>query len=202
MKHRRKEADRTACRSGKPNNREIREKDIKKEERSGSGRTHEIALGGILTVVALMFSYIESFLPAAPGLPGIKIGLANLVVLVLLYCTDWKLALSVNCLRILLSGLLFTGPAGALYSLGGGLLSFGIMLLFKKAKLFSVIGVSMAGGVFHNIGQLLVAAAVTETAGIFYYLPILILSGTVSGILIGIGAYILIRALPRHIFLY
>ncbi len=170
------------------------------KKHSSSKTTYEIALGGILTVVALMFSYIESFLPAAPGLPGVKIGLANLVVLVLLYRTNWKLALTVNCMRILMSGLLFSGLFGAIYSLCGGLLSFLIMVIFKKTNLFSVIGVSMAGGVFHNIGQMLVAAAITETANIFYYLPILILSGTVSGILIGIGAYILIRALPARIF--
>jgi heptaprenyl diphosphate synthase len=171
-----------------------------KSRKKTKNRTYEIALGGILTVLALMFSYIESFLPASPGLPGVKLGLANLVILVLLYRTNWKMALSVNIMRILMSGLLFSGLFGAVYSLCGGLLSFFIMLICMKTNLFSVIGVSMAGGVFHNIGQLLIAAAITETVNIFYYLPILILSGTASGILIGIAAYILIRAMPAGVF--
>lgn len=175
-------------------------KQKKAKKKSSRNTTYEIALGGILTVLALMFSYIESFLPASPGLPGVKLGLANLVILVLLYRTNWKMALTVNFMRILMSGLLFTGFFGAIYSLCGGLLSFFVMLLCKKTYLFSVIGVSMAGGVFHNIGQLLIAAAITETVNIFYYLPVLILSGTASGILIGIAAYILIKALPAGIF--
>lgn len=171
-----------------------------KNKNKTKNRTYEIALGGILTVLALMFSYIESFLPAAPGLPGVKLGLANLVILVLLYRTNWKMALTVNIMRILMSGLLFSGLFGTVYSLCGGLLSFLVMLICRKTNLFSVIGVSMAGGVFHNIGQLLIAAAITETVNIFYYLPILIVSGTASGILIGIAAYILIRALPAGVF--
>lgn len=165
-----------------------------------ANRTYRLALGGVLTVLAMMFSYIESFIPASPGLPGVKIGLANLVIIVLLYETDWKLALTVNVLRIILSGLLFTGFFGVCYAMCGGLLSFLIMVLVKKTGLFSMIGVSMAGGVAHNLGQLIIAALVTSTFHIFYYLPVLILSGTAAGILIGIAAHFLMKALPKTIF--
>lgn len=154
------------------------------------------ALCGVLAALALIFSYIEAILPFLPGVPGIKPGLANLVIVIALYRLDAPTAFVVNLLRILMSALLFTGMFGFLYSLAGCLLSFAVMLLLKRTGLFSTVGVSMAGGVFHNAGQLLVAAAAVSGPQIFHYLPVLILAGTIFGTINGILCVLVLRRLP------
>lgn len=161
-----------------------------------TGSARRVAIAGVFAALGLIFSYIESLFPAAIGIPGIKLGLANLVVIIALYKLSARYAISINVIRVLMAGALFTGMFGALYSLAGCLLSFTVMLLCKKAKCFSVIGVSMAGGVAHNLGQLAIAAVLVSSGKIFYYLPVLILSGTISGILIGIVAYVVMKRLP------
>ena len=132
----------------------------------------------------MIFSYVEAILPFNFGIPGIKLGLSNLVVLITLYSIGASYAFAVNLTRILLSGLLF-----------GGMLSFAVMVLLRKTKLFSPIGVSMAGGVMHNVGQLTVAALIIENAKIYFYLPVLLISGTVTGILLGVGAVLILDRL-------
>lgn len=154
---------------------------------------------GMFTALAFVFSYIESLLPINLGIPGIKLGLANLVVIVALYTMGVSWAFALSLVRILLAGLTFGNPASMIYSFAGGMLSLAVMVLAKKWKVFSVTGVSVLGGVFHNIGQILVAALVVETAGLLFYLPVLIVSGTVAGVLIGILASILIRHLNKMI---
>ncbi|MBQ6469218.1 MAG: Gx transporter family protein [Lachnospiraceae bacterium] len=141
---------------------------------------------GMLTALAMIFSYVESLIPISFGVPGIKLGLANLVVLSALYFMSPGEVLAVSAARILLLGFLFGNGMSILYSLAGGLLSFAVMLTLMKNRGFSEIGVSVAGGVSHNIGQILVAALVLHSLKLFYYLPVLILSGLVTGILIGI----------------
>ncbi len=126
-----------------------------------------------------------------------KLGLANLVVIIALYMMDARRAFTLSLVRILLSGLTFGNPASMIYSLAGGMLSLVIMIFAKKCKVFSVTGVSILGGVFHNVGQILVAAVVVETASLLYYLPVLVLSGTIAGVMIGILASILIRHLSK-----
>lgn len=159
-----------------------------------------LTLSAILCALALIFSYIEAIFPFNPGIPGVKLGLANLVVIIALYRMDARYAFVINLLRVLMAGLLFTGIFGMLYSLAGSLVSFLIMYLCKKTNLFSIIGVSMAGGVAHNFGQLCIAVFIVSSGTLFYYLPVLILSGMAAGILIGIAAYILIRRIPKQLF--
>ena len=163
---------------------------------SGGGfSAYRITLTAMLAGLALIFSYIEAILPFQPGIPGVKLGLANLVVLVALYRLGPRYAIAVNVVRVLMAGLLFTGLFGMVYSMAGSL----VYLCFRSG-LFSVIGVSLAGGVAHNFGQLAVAAFIVSTARIFLYFPVLLFSGMAAGIVVGIGAYILIGRIPDQIF--
>lgn len=161
---------------------------------------YRVTLGAMLCALALIFSYIEAIFPFQPGFPGIKLGLANLVILITLYKMNAKYALMVNILRVLMAGLLFTGLFGMFYSLAGSLVSFLVMWICKKTGKFSIIGVSMAGGAAHNLGQLLVAIFIVSSTSLIYYLPILIISGVAAGIIVGIGACILITRIPNQIF--
>lgn len=150
----------------------------------------------LLAALALIFSYIEVLIPFNPGIPGIKLGIANLVIIIALYYLGPKYALTVNLVRICIAGLLFNGLFGALYSLSGGLLSWVVMVLLKKTGVFSVTGVSMAGGVAHNLGQLLTAAFIVSNIKVFIYFPVLIFSGLICGTLIGILSYLILKKLP------
>ncbi len=161
--------------------------------------SHKVALSAILAALALIFSYIEAILPLSVGIPGVKLGIANLVVIIALYVLGFKYAMSVNVLRILVAGLLFNGAFGAMYAIAGGVLSLIIMCLLKKTGLFSTVGISMAGGVAHNLGQLLVAALIVSTMKLFYYFPVLLFSGMISGILIGIVASLTLKRLPANL---
>ena len=143
-----------------------------------------IALFGMMVALAFTFSYLESLIPFDFAIPGVKLGLANLVVVVALYTMKPGEALCIVIIRIFLAGLTFGNAYSLAYSLCGGLLSYAVMLLFKKTKL-SIIGVSMLGGIFHNIGQIIVAAIVLGTARIAYYLPVLLVSGVATGLAIG-----------------
>ena len=163
-------------------------------ETKGSAR---IAACGVLTALALIFSYIEFLVPLPIAIPGIKLGLANIVVLVCLYLLGEKYAFLINCTRIALAALLFGSVFSALYALAGGLVSFAVMALLKRTDRFSVCGVSMAGGVFHNLAQLTVAGFLVESAQVFYYFPVLLLSGMATGIGIGILATLILRSV-RH----
>lgn len=159
-----------------------------------------VSVSAIFAALALIFSYIEAIFPFQSGVPGVKLGLANLVILVALWEMDARFALSINVIRVLMAGLLFTGPFACLYSLAGSLCSFALMWLLKKTGRFSIIGVSMAGGVAHNFGQLLIAALAVSSPSLFLYFPVLILSGTAAGIIVGIGALILVDRLPGSLF--
>lgn len=151
---------------------------------------------GMLTAVAMLCSYIETLIPISFGIPGIKLGLANLAVLFTLYAMGAREALLVSALRIVLTGFLFGNLFSILYSLAGGLLSFLVMWLLKRTKKLSTVSVSVAGGMSHNIGQLLVAALLVENYHILYYLPALLIAGLVTGLLIGILAQELLARLP------
>ena len=143
---------------------------------------------GVLLSFALILSYVESLVPFYFGAPGVKLGLANLAVVAVLYWYGWKEAVLLNVMRVLLAGFLFGNLFMVMYSLAGAVCSFLMMWTLKKTGRFSVIGVSMAGGIFHNAGQAAVAVFVTKTAGILYYLPVLMAAGVVTGLLIGIAA--------------
>ncbi|MBE6028246.1 MAG: Gx transporter family protein [Clostridiales bacterium] len=154
-----------------------------------------IARVGLMAALALIFSYVEAIIPYNPGIPGIKLGIANVVTVVALYKFGAKDAAAVSVIRVVLAGLLFNGLFGMLYALAGALVSLTGMILLKKTGLFSVTGVSMAAGVLHNLGQLLVAAALIEDLRIFFYFPVLMFSGIAAGILVGIISSLMMRAL-------
>ena len=143
---------------------------------------------GLLTALALIAGYIELLIPMPVGIPGVKPGLANLVVVWALYALGPYEALAVNGMRILLSGFLFGNLSMILYSLAGAAMSFVCMYLAKKSGAFTILGVSIVGGVTHNVGQLLVAIAVLETKSLIYYGPVLLAAGLVTGAVIGILA--------------
>ena len=146
-----------------------------------------------------MLSYIESLIPAFIPIPGIKLGLANIVSVFLLYKCGFKYAFTVSVLRVLLSVLLFGNILTLAYSLSGAVLSLLLMLLFKKTGLFSEVGVSIVGGISHNAAQIAVACLLMDTARIMYYLPALIISGTVTGAVIGIGGGLLIKKINLNL---
>lgn len=145
---------------------------------------------GFFLAVALILSYVESLIPFSFGIPGIKLGLPNLIVVLFLYQGEGhaKEALLVNMLRIVLSGFLFSNLYAILYALVGALLSFAAMMAGRRVNCFSMIGVSVLGGVFHNIGQVVVAMLVVETFYVGYYVPFLIVAGTVTGAVLGVAA--------------
>lgn len=157
------------------------------------------ALLGMLTSLALIASYIETLIPVPIPVPGVKLGLANLIILIVLKLYGAKEGLLLNILRILLAGFLFGSFSTILYSLAGGLLSFAVMGVLLKTKLFSLIGVSIAGGVCHNLGQLLLAIVVLNSAALLSYMPVLLISGLLTGLLIGIGAEQILRHLPKNL---
>lgn len=151
------------------------------------------ALLGMLVALAFVLSYIETLIPVNLGIPGAKLGLANLVVMVALYTLGMKEAFGLSMVRILLTGLTFSSMAAMLYSFAGGLLSFAVMALMKKTKKLSVTGVSVLGGIAHNAGQIFVAMWILDTATLIYYLPVLAITGVASGTVIGLLAVMVIR---------
>ncbi|MEE1014891.1 MAG: Gx transporter family protein [Lachnospiraceae bacterium] len=160
--------------------------------------TKKLAMMGLFTALAMIFGYVEAILPISVGIPGVKLGLANIVVLFALYYLKPSEAFLINIVRIILVSFMFGNLSVMLYSLAGGVLSFGAMLLFKKSGKFSVYGVSVAGGVFHNVGQLLVAMLVLETMSLVYYGPVLLISGVVTGLVIGIVSSEVIKRIGNH----
>ena len=149
---------------------------------------NRVAYFGVFTALALMFSYIETMIPIQFGVPGIKLGLANIMIVIMLYKSSAKEALLLSIVRIMLSGFLFGNLSSIIYSIAGGVLSLGIMTLLKKQGGFSVIGVSVAGGVSHNVGQLIVAMLVVETYQVGYYFPVLLVAGVLTGLGIGVAS--------------
>lgn len=170
--------------------------------------TQSLTITAMLSALALALSWLETLIPFLPSLPGVKLGLANLVVIFALYRLNRCSALLLNATRILLSGFLFSGVFGILYSIAGAAASFLIMVLLLhwnhkrtargKAELFSIYGISMTGGVFHNLGQLLVALMLLSNLNLIYYLPVMILSGIAAGILNGVIAALLLQRLPSR----
>lgn len=160
-------------------------------------RTKRLALSAILAALAMILSYIEALIPMPVPIPGIKLGLANLIIVIAIYRLGFKYAFVINCVRILTAGLLFTGLFGVIYSFAGCVLSILIMYVLYKTKLFSIVGISMAGGVVHNLGQLITACLIMSNIRLMSYFAVLLFSGMISGILIGIAASLLQDKLPH-----
>lgn len=159
--------------------------------------TRKIAYSAMLVALAMIFSYVETLIPFSFGVPGIKLGLANLIVVIGLFFLEPLQVLGILIARIVLVAFMFGNMSSLVYSLVGGIFSFCVMLLLKRCKGFSMIGISMAGGVSHNVGQLVVAACVVENRHVFYYMPILLVVGLLTGMLIGIIAQRIIPYLRR-----
>jgi len=153
-----------------------------------------ITTAGLLIALAMILSYLELLIPFNFGIPGVKLGLANLVVVSALYLFGARQAFAISIVRILLVSVTFGNMAALLYSIAGGLLSYLVMLLISRIKGFSIIGTSVAGGVTHNIGQLVVAILVIENLNMALYIPVLVIAGTLTGLLIGIAAKFVVPA--------
>ena len=145
-----------------------------------------VAYLGMYLALALICRYVESLIPFYFGIPGVKLGLTNIVVVLLLYTLGAKEAFLVSVVRIILAGFLFGNPFSILYSLSGGALSFLAMYVLKRTEKLKVVTVSVAGGVMHNTGQLIMAVLVVENYHILYYIPVLLTAGFITGFFIGI----------------
>ena len=160
--------------------------------------TKKVSYCAMMTALAMIFSYVESMIPINFGIPGVKLGIANLVSVIGLYFLRPREVLMIVVMRILLTGFLFGNGMSILYSLAGGLLSFAVMVMIKKIRGFSIIGTSIAGGISHNIGQILVAACVVENLKMMYYLPVLLIAGAITGMLIGIVGSRILNIIRNH----
>lgn len=159
-------------------------------------QTKQTALIGLCAAVALVLSYVESlFPPIYAAVPGIKMGLPNIVIVFLLYRLSVKHAATVSLIRVIAVAALFGNAMTLWYSLAGATLSLTVMALLKRIDRFSTVGVSVAGGVCHNLGQILVAMLVLQTAEIGYYMIVLTVTGTVAGVLIGLAGALLLDRL-------
>ena len=160
-------------------------------------KTKKVAVMAMCIALAMVLSYVESQIPS-PGIPGVKLGLANLVVIFALYKLGWKEAAGISLLRVLLVSLLFGHAASLLYSASGAVLSLAGMILLRRLDRLSCVAVSVLGGVLHNLGQILMAWALMGP-NVVYYLPVLIFSGTVAGVAIGAVSALLVRRLDLSV---
>lgn len=159
-------------------------------------KTKRLVLLAMLTAVAMILSYVESLLPSV-GIPGVKMGLANIAVIFALFCFGWKEAAALSLVRVVLVSLLFGSVGAMLYSLAGAVLSLAVMALLRRIDRFSTVGISVAGGVAHNAGQILMAMLILQTKQLLGYLPVLAVSGIAGGVLTGLAAALLIRRIPE-----
>ena len=157
--------------------------------------TKKLTALALLTTTAMILSYVESLLPSV-GVPGVKLGLANIAVIFALFRLGGKSALAVSLVRVFMVTMLFGSMSALLYSLAGAALSLGVMAFLRRTDRFSTVGVSVAGGVAHNAGQILMAMLLLGTARLAYYYPILVISGVAGGIFTGLTAALLIRRVP------
>ena len=151
----------------------------------------------MMIALAMIFSYVETMIPINFGIPGVKLGLATLGIVAAIYLVGGTQAFLISIVRIFLSGFMFGNLASIMYSLAGGLLSLAAMLLLKKTDKLSILAVSVMGGICHNIGQLIVAMLVVENLKLIFYVPVLLISGFLTGLLIGIVCRVILPAVKR-----
>ncbi len=163
-------------------------------------KAKKVTFLGLSIALAMILSFVEHQIPALVAIPGIKVGLPNLVMVFLLYRVGWKETVIVSIIRILLVSMLFGNVQAMTFSLAGAILSLACMILLKKTGWFSCIVVSISGGIMHNIGQIIAACLWTQTAEIAYYLPVLLVSGIVSGTIIGILSGMIVKRMERWKF--
>lgn len=160
-------------------------------------KTKQLALYGMCIALAFILSYVEAMLPFPMPMPGMKVGLTNLVVMIALFYMRESSAFVINLTRIFLVSMTFGNMMTLWYSLAGGILSFVAMLILKRTNKFSMVSVSVIGGVSHNVGQILVAMYVLQTTKLYWYLSVLSVSGVVAGIVIGVVASLILDRLPK-----
>ena len=156
-------------------------------------KTRKIATLALAIALAMILSFVESQIPAFVAIPGVKVGLANIAVVFVLYKLGWKEAVLISLVRVFMVSVLFGTAVSLFYSVAGAVLSLTGMVLLKRTGLFSTVAVSVTGGVLHNVGQILMACLLLETHVIVYYLPFLILSGVIAGVVIGVVAAIMVK---------
>ena len=161
--------------------------------------TRRLAILSLSVAFAMLLSYVESITPPIVPLPGVKLGLANVATVFVMTALGKRAALLVSIVRIALTSMLFGSPVSAFYSLLGALLSFAVMILLLYIPAFSLIGVSVGGGVFHNVGQIIAASIILGGGEVFIYLPPLIISGVVAGTFVGILSAFVLRRLRGYI---
>jgi heptaprenyl diphosphate synthase len=142
---------------------------------------------------AMILSFVESRIPAFVAIPGVKVGLANIAVIFTLYKFGVKEAVTVSIIRVLLISMLFGSPVSLIYSISGATLSLVSMILLKKLTPLTEVTISVTGGVMHNVGQIAAASFMLSTNVVIYYLPFLLVSGTVAGVVVGVASAILIK---------
>ncbi len=161
--------------------------------------TKQLVTISTLVAVAMILSYVESMIPAFVAVPGVKVGLSNIATVFALYTLGWPYAIGISVVRVFLSSLLFGNFVGMIYSLSGAALALVSMILLKKLDIFSTVGISVVGGVCHNIGQIIAACIVMETAAIAVYIIPLLFSGTIAGVVIGLIAGNLVERVKKYI---
>ena len=162
-------------------------------------KTKAVASLGVFTALALLLSYVEFLLPPLfVAVPGIKIGLPNVIIILALYMSGLRSAIAISVLRVILSSILFGNAMVFAYSIAGAILSITVMAILKKADILSPVGVSVAGGVAHNMGQTIVAVILLDTPQIAYYMIVLTLTGIVSGAFVGLLGGLLMRRVPKN----
>lgn len=149
-------------------------------------KTKKVAYLGVFMALALILSYVEALIPFSVGIPGVKLGLTNIVTVLMLYIATPVETFVLCVLRAILSGFMFGNAFSIIYSLAGCILSFFAILLLKKTDKFKIVSISVIGGVSHNIGQIIVASIVLSTYSVAYYVPVLLVAGTLTGLVIGL----------------
>lgn len=162
-------------------------------------KTHRITLLAMLIAISILFGYLEAILPLLIAIPGIKLGFANIPIMFAVYKMKPLDVFLISIVRVVILSLTFRNMLAFLFSLSGAIFSISIMLLFKQSKFFSVTGVSIAGGVAHNMGQIIMAALILQIPGLLYYLPLLIIAGVIAGIIIGLISGLLIERINLSI---
>lgn len=160
--------------------------------------TVRIATMGMMLCISLALSYVESLIPFNFGVPGIKLGLANLCTVILLYMFGPVDAITVSVLRVILAGFMFGNLQSIIFSLVGAILSFAVMVMIKRFDVFGIGGVSALGAIMHNVGQCIVAALIVSNYRVTYYMPFLLISGVITGTVIGYIAGLIIPILKKR----
>ncbi len=158
-------------------------------------KTKKLTKIAILASVSVLLGYVETLISLPFAVPGVKIGLSNIAVLISIYCVGGLGAFFVSFIKVLICAFLFSGFSGFLYSFLGAVLSFTVMYITKKSRFFSPCGVGALGGIFHNLGQIFTAMLLTESTGVIYYLPVLIFSGGMFGFFTGALTFLILKRL-------